>query len=257
VIEKPDGAARDDFAGVQRLGRRPRQEADGESDRRTLSRVVLADRHSLFRQGLRRILEETRRITIVGETNDGREAVCLVLKHRPRFLVMGLMMQELDGLAVLRRLNAEGCDTRTIVVSMLKEASIIRECFRSGADAFVPKTASLKDVYAALRTVASGQPYLSSSMKNCGVDDLAGPNPAARALKVGLLTSREREVLEFVAGGRTNASIAKTLGISPRTVDTHRTNLMRKLDIHNAVGLTRFAIENGLVVLPKQLDSII
>ena len=222
-------------------------------DQQTTLQVVLADEQLLFRQGLRLLLEESECIHIIGEASDGQNAVRLVLERQPQVLIVGLAMPQLDGLAVIRNLRARGCGTKVVVVSMFSDANVVRECFQSGANGYVPKTASLEDVCDALRMVISGRRYLSSQIGCCTLEGMDSVSPLMSLPNAECLTPREREILGLVAEGYTNQSIAEILGISPRTVDTHRTHLMSKLGIHDAVGLTRFAIAHDLTILPERL----
>lgn len=211
-------------------------------------RVVLADDHPVLRQGLRGLLEREGDLSVVGEAGDGREALDRVAQVRPDVLVLDLMMPGLGGLEVVRQVRAHHPSTLVVVLSMYANESYVVEAFRAGAGGYVLKKATSADLVRAIRAVAGGDRYLSPPLTELAIEDyLARSRPASDPYD--LLTTREREVLHLGAEGLTNPQIAQQLSVSPRTVEMHRANLMRKLGLQNQSELVRFAIQRGLIPL--------
>jgi DNA-binding NarL/FixJ family response regulator len=204
-------------------------------------RVVLADDHAIVRAGVRALLAPETDITVVAEAADGLEAVAQAEKHQPDVLLLDLTMPKLNGVEALSRVKAKAPRTRVLVLSMHAGAEFARPALRAGAHGYVVKGAGLDELVTALRQVAAGERFLDPLVE--GLDGPAGGDPVG----VEGLTPREREVLRRVAEGGTNRQIADELGLSPKTVDTHRTNLMRKLGVHDAQALTRLAMRHGLI----------
>src|ERR1700675_2336732 len=205
-------------------------------------RVILADDHLLVRQGLRMLLEKEH-IEVLGEASDGLEAIRLIQELLPDIAVLDLDMPRLDGLAVLREAARLSPQTRAIILTRHMEEPYAVEALRIGARGYVLKTQASTDLVAAIRHVERGEVYLSPKISKAVVQayltNTEGPN--------GELSVRERQVLQLVGEGHSTKKIASLLGISVKTVDTHRTKLMRKLDIHQTAGLVRYAIRHGLL----------
>jgi DNA-binding NarL/FixJ family response regulator len=208
--------------------------------------IVVADDHALVREGIRRLLETRPDLRVVGEASDGEEAIRVVLEKRPDLAILDLNMPGRSGLEAARLLHQSGSGTRVLVLSMLDDRSHVEEALRAGAAGYVAKSAPPEDLFAAVDAVRAGGSYLSGGVRQRMTEVLAGEAaPAPDGLS--LLTEREREVLALIAEGRSSREIAAGLGVSLKTVDSHRTNLMEKLDIHKVAGLVRFAIRSGLV----------
>jgi DNA-binding NarL/FixJ family response regulator len=179
---------------------------------------------------------------LVGEATDGVEAVELVTRHDVEVLLLDLGMPRMDGVEAIRRVVAARPSTRVVVRSMHAGPEHVRPALRAGAHGYVVKGAGLGDLVTAIRAVHAGERFLDAAAAAAVREGDAGAPDELAAL-----TAREREVLRLVALGHTNKSIASELELSPKTVDAHRTNLMRKLGIHDAQGLTRLAMRRGLV----------
>jgi DNA-binding NarL/FixJ family response regulator len=214
-----------------------------------MTTIVLADDHPIVRQGLRGLLESEPGFVIVGEADDGRAALELVERLQPDVAILDLMMPELNGLEVTRRALRSSPHTRIAILSMYSDEPHVLEALRAGAAAYVLKGTSTETLIFALREALAGRRYLSPPLSDRAVEVyLAQIGTAARPVdRYDLLTAREREVLELLARGESYAEIADKLIISPRTAETHRTNLMRKLDLKTAADITLYAVQRGLI----------
>ena len=214
-----------------------------------MTTIVLADDHPIVRQGMRGLLESEPGFVVVGEAGDGREAVELVERLQPDIAILDLMMPELNGLEVARRALRLSARTRVVILSMYSDEPHVLEALRAGAMAYVLKGTSTETLIYALREAMAGRRYLSPPLSDRAVEVyLAQIGTAARPTdRYELLTAREREVLELVARGASYAEIADKLTISPRTAETHRTNLMRKLDLKTTADITLYAVQRGLI----------
>jgi RNA polymerase sigma factor (sigma-70 family) len=210
-------------------------------------RVVLADDHRIVLAGLRAVLEAAGDIAVVAEALDGRAAIEAVLEHRPDVLLADLSMPGLNGVEAIRRVREAAPATRVLVLSMHAAPEYVRPALRAGASGYLVKGAGLDDLLRALRVVACGGRFLGPEAKR--VVDATEIEPALgeKVDDLDLLTPREREVLQLIAEGHTNRETAALLGVSQKTVETHRTRLMQKLDLHDTAALTRYALRRGLV----------
>jgi DNA-binding NarL/FixJ family response regulator len=206
-------------------------------------RILLADDHAVVRQGFKLILGAQPDMEIVGEAGNGREAVELAEKLRPDVAVMDVAMPELNGIEATRRICESAPRTRVLALSMHKDSVYVREILRAGARGYLLKDQIDSDLLAAVRAVAKGEGYLSPAVSDAVLNDyrkhVSDP--------IDLLTSREREVLQMIAEGKTNKEIATVLDLSVYTVDAHRGRIMEKLNLHSVNELVRFAVRNGLV----------
>jgi DNA-binding NarL/FixJ family response regulator len=208
--------------------------------------IVIADDHKIVREGLIRLLEAREDFTVVGEAANGHEAVALVMEKRPDIVLMDINMPKLSGIDATRQLGKAGCQSKILVLSMHESRVYVEEVLRAGASGYVVKNSASTDVHNAIDAVQSGASYLSPAITQQVVDAIARPGDA-RPAGVSMLTDREREVLTLIAEGLSSREIASDLGVSLKTIDSHRSNLMEKLDIHKVSGLVRFAIRVGLV----------
>lgn len=206
-------------------------------------RILLADDHAVVRQGFKMILGAQSDMEIVGEAGNGREAVELAEQLKPDVVVMDVAMPELNGIEATRRLAESVPHARVVALSMHKDSVYVREILRAGARGYLLKDSVAADLVSAVRAVARGEGYLSPSVSNAVLDDYRRhvTNP------IDLLTSREREVLQMLAEGKTNKEIATVLNLSVYTVDAHRGRIMEKLNFHSINELVRFALRNGLI----------
>jgi len=195
------------------------------------------------RQGFKMILTAQSDMEIVGEAGNGREAVEQAEQLKPDIVIMDVAMPELNGIEATRRLAASTPHARVIALSMHKDSVYVREILRAGARGYLLKDSGAGDLVSAIRAVASGESYLSPAVSNAVLDDYRKhvTNP------IDLLSSREREVLQMLAEGKTNKEIAVVLNLSVYTVDAHRGRIMEKLNVHSINELVRFAVRNGLI----------
>ncbi len=209
-------------------------------------RVVMADDHAIVRAGIRALLAAEGDVVIAAEAADGRAAVEAVERTHPDVLLMDLSMPGWNGVEAIRRAREVSPSTRVLVLSMHAAADYVRPALRAGASGYLVKGAGLDDLLRALRAVAAGERFFGPEATR--VVELDAADLAHRgADDLERLTPREREVLQLVAEGHTNREIAAALGLSPKTVDAHRTKVMQKLDLHDAQALTRFALRRGLI----------
>lgn len=209
-------------------------------------RVVIADDHALVREGIRHVLDAEPGIDVVAEASNGREAVELALLHTPDVVLLDITMPEETGLKAAARLRELLPSARVLLLSMHDHVEYVREGMRIGTHGYILKDSAGEELRAAIRAVHAGGTFFSPAV----VRRLTGSGadaPAPAAVSVDGLTPRERDVLVGIARGLTNKAIAGELGISPRTVEAHRESLMKKLQIHSVAGLTRLALEAGLV----------
>jgi len=208
--------------------------------------VILADDHRLVRSGIRSLLESIGGVTVVGETGDGREALELIEKHRPDIALLDVTMPGLNGLEVAARVEGVSPRTRVVILTMHAGETYVAQALRAGAAGFLLKDSAVYELEAALESVSDGGTYLSPAVsKKVVTSFLRGGAPPADPLES--LTARQREVLQMIAEGRSTKEIAADLGLSVKTVETHRAQIMERLDIHDVAGLVRFAIRAGLV----------
>lgn len=203
-------------------------------------RVAVVDDHAVVREGIRRVLEGEAGIRVVGEAGDGDAALELAARVEPDVLVVDVAMPGRTGLAVAAELSRRGSPTRVLVLSMHDEPQYLREARRAGARGYLLKDSSPALLRRAVRAVHAGDEVFPEALL-ARLDQPSPPSP------LDALTPREREVLERIVRGDTNKEIAARLGISPRTVETHRESLMQKLGIRTVAGLTRLALEEGMV----------
>lgn len=206
-------------------------------------RILLADDHAVVRQGFKMILAEQADMEIVGEAGNGREAVALAESLKPDIVVMDVAMPELNGIEATRRMAEAAPHARVVALSMHKDSVYVREILRAGARGYLLKDSVAGDLVSAVRAVARGEGYISPAVSNAVLDDYRRhvTNP------IDTLTSREREVLQMLAEGKTNKEIATILNLSVYTVDAHRGRIMEKLNLHSINEMVRFAVRNGLI----------
>lgn len=216
----------------------------------TVVRIVLADDHQVVRQGLRSLLEAEPDFQVIGETGDGLEAKLLVERLKPNVLVTDLMMPGLNGLELARQIASRHSTTRVVILSMHANEAYVMEALRNGATGYVLKESGAPDLILAVRAAASGQRFLSPPLSERAIESYIQKAEGGAVDSYETLTPREREVLQLAAEGHSNAEIAARLSISPRTAETHRGNLMRKLGLQGQTELIRYALRKG--VLPME-----
>ena len=211
-------------------------------------RILLADDHALMRRGIRDLLETDTEIDIIGEAGDGREAVQLADRLKPDVMIMDLAMPELNGLDAIRQIRKDVPEVELLVFSMHDSEELIREVFAAGARGYVLKSDVALYLIEAVKSLARHKPFFTPRISEAILHSLvsAGQNNVEPA-RPGPLSAREREILQLLAENKSNKDIAKTLGISVRTVETHRRSVMQKLDANSIVELVHYAIRNGIV----------
>lgn len=212
--------------------------------------ILLADDHPLVRSGLIKLLEPYKEFVIVGEAGDGEEAVALALKLKPDVVVIDLSMPRLNGVEATKKIKEQLTTTNVLVLTMYDNEEYVYQILKSGANGYVLKNSTKEQLATAIRTVAKGEKFFSPEvseimiqayLQRTGKREEQTETEGDSSLP---LTRREKEILILIGDGLNNAQIAEKLFISPRTVDTHRTNIMQKLDIHDSSKLVRFALLN-------------
>ncbi len=211
-------------------------------------RVLIADDHTLFRQGVRRLLEDSDVARVIGEAADGEQAVKQASELKPDVILMDISMPNLNGIEATRRILKENGDARILILTMHDNEKYIGQILRAGAAGYLLKDTPSADFLSAIRAVHRGDSYLSPSVSRKILDGLFQDTETRRqGGAFDTLTPRERQILTLLAEGKSNREIGELLFISPKTVDVHRTNIMKKLDIHSIVELVKYAIQQGLV----------
>ena len=211
-------------------------------------RIVIAEDHTILREGLRSLLSSNPNFEIVGEAEDGREAIRCVEKLKPNLILTDLSMPRMNGMEAIKEIKRESPETKVLVLTVHKAEEYILAAFRAGADGYLLKDSTHAELVMAVNKVLSGKHYISPEISEKVVEGyLEGKKALKSKTSWETLTQREREILKLIAEGYKNKEIADELCISAKTVEKHRANLMEKLNLHNAQALTAFAIEKGLV----------
>ena len=212
-------------------------------------RVLIVDDHTLFRAGLRAMLAEDPGIEIVGEADNGRDAIRAVAVLAPHLVLMDLSMPKMNGTEAITEIKRRNPDVRVLVVTLHTLEDYVQASLKAGADGYILKNATPDEFRVAIRSVLAGKTYLSMEVSAKVVQGYLGrANASGASSAYDSLTHREREVLKLAGEAKSNREIAEFLNLSVKTIEKHRTNLMAKLDVHNAAGLTAYAMEKGLVV---------
>ncbi len=203
-------------------------------------RLLLADDHAIFLQGLIKLLDAWPEANVVAEAADGREAWELILRHKPDVAVVDIKMPQMSGIEIAEQVRAQGLSTRVVLLTMHDEPALALEAEQAGVHGYVLKDNTFEELSKAIKTVASGRRYMSPSVSE--------KLQAFRLNSGGVtLSPREREVLKLIASGLSGKAIARALGISPKTVETHRVRLMTKLNLHSVADLVRYAVQTGFL----------
>ena len=208
-------------------------------------KVAIADDHKMFREGLKVLFALEENIEIVGEAEDGIEAIELVRRLNPDVIILDIEMPVKNGLDVAKELVEESFDTQILVLSRHTEKVYVSEMFSAGVKGYILKDSAVDELVHAIKTVMAGQTYCSAGLVGVVISDYSERLSGSPQK----LTAREREVLKLIAEGKQTKEIATELNVSIKTVETHRQRTMRKLDIHNAVELTKYAIREGIIIL--------
>ncbi len=214
-----------------------------------MTTILLADDHPIVRHGLKSILEAERGWSVVGEAASGTEVLQLVGTLRPEVLILDIWLPDLDGIEVLRKVRQLAAWSRVVMFSMDDRDSAVRSAMNGGAHSYVLKEAGASELVYAIHEVLAGRRYLSRSLTERAMSCYLQQASSDGANWAELLTSRERQVMQFAAQGASNVEIGHRLSISPRTVETHRTNIMRKLGLHTRAELITYALQHGILPL--------
>ena len=218
-------------------------------------KILFADDHGIVRDGLRSLFKSDTQFSIVGEASDGAEAVRLVEKHKPDVAILDISMPNVNGVEATRIIKKEHPETRILILTIHENEEYIQEMILAGADGYVLKNAEKKEIFDGVRTVANGGTFFSPNVSKVLLDGIVrrtrNKEPFPKGDE-GRLTKREIEVLRLIAEGHTSKQIADKLFLSVTTVNSHRTNIMKKLDIHETVGLVKYAIQKKLIEIRTQ-----
>lgn len=210
--------------------------------------LIIADNHTLVRAGFRALVEELPGVEVVGEADNGREALVLVESLKPQLVLMDIAMPEMNGLEATARISHDFPQVRVLIVSMHANEEYVYQALRSGASGYLLKDSGLKELEIAVRAIARGETYLCPAVSKYVVSDYVR-RLESEDTPLDHITPRQREILQLIVAGKSTKDIADILYISAKTVETHRAQLMDRLDIHDIAGLVRYAIRTGLVVL--------
>ena len=214
-------------------------------------RIVIAEDRNLVRQGIRALLEQSGEVQVVAEAATGEEAIQSVKEHQPDVIVMDLSMPRLDGAQAAERIIDMKLSTQIIILSMHADTTMVQQLLRRGVKGYLLKDAVTEELMLAVHSVSQGKLFLSPTISDSVMNMLLSPADNTAESAAGLLTPREREVLQLVAEGHTNNAIAGILSISVKTVEKHRANLMTKLEVNDLASLIRESIKHGLILLDE------
>jgi DNA-binding NarL/FixJ family response regulator len=212
-------------------------------------KILIADDHKMVREGLKTLLDKQVGMKVVGEASNGIQAVRLALELNPEVVIMDITMPDLNGIEATRRINAKKPGIKVIALSMHSDRRFMEEVLKNGASGYLLKDSAFDELAVAIRTVSKNQTYLSSQLADLVLKDYVSQLSRREPNAYSKLTPREREVLQMLAEGHTTKQVSIRLHVSIKTVETHRKQLMDKLDIHSIAGLTKYAIREGITKL--------
>lgn len=212
-------------------------------------RILIADDHGIVRQGLVSVIEKQRDMEIVGQAEDGQTAVELARELSPHVVIMDITMPGLNGVEATRQIVSRNPEIKVVILSMHPDGRIVREALQAGASGYVLKSYLLDDLLKAVHAVMQGEAYLSPQITNVVVKDYVGASAPSDEKKPTALTSRQRQILQLLAEGKSTKQIAHILHISPKTSDAARRKIMNKLNISSMPELTKYAVREGLTSL--------
>jgi len=211
--------------------------------------VLIADDHGIVRQGLRALLEKSPDVSVVGEASDGREAVRLAAELRPNIVVMDIAMPMLNGVDATSQILSRDPEIKVIILSMHSDESYILRALSAGAKGYLLKDSAEGDILPAVQTVAKGRPYFSPVIASTLLDEYLQTMKKNKVRdSYDLLSEREKEVLQLLAEGKSNKEVASVLNLSPYTIESHRTSLMQKLNLHNTAEIVLYAVRKNIIV---------
>jgi len=211
-------------------------------------KMIIVEDHQLLREGLKNMISDFENIEIVGEAGDGLKAIQKIRKIQPDIILLDLSMPKMDGMSIIKAVKSQFPDIKILVLTIHEGDHYVLEAFDAGADGYCIKNASCKELELAIKSVIEGKRYLSPAITSNILEGyIEGQKKLKEKSTWDMVTQREREILKLVAEGYPNKEIAEFLNISVKTVEKHRANIMKKLDIHNVASLTAYAIERGLI----------
>jgi DNA-binding NarL/FixJ family response regulator len=210
-------------------------------------RILIADDHEVARKGIRALLEAHPGWEVCGEAADGREAVKSASRLKPDLILLDIAMPSLNGLDATRQILAEAPDALVLILTMHDSEQVVREVLAAGARGFLLKSDAGRDLVSAVEALQMRRTFFTTKVAQLVLEGYLHPGPESEPPLRSMLTPREREVIQLLAEGKTTKEVATTLNLSVKTAETHRTNLMRKLDLHSVVDLTLYAVRNGIV----------
>ncbi len=214
--------------------------------------VILAEDHHLVRQGIRALLEKTEDIQVIEEAGDGQEAVELTALLKPDVLLMDIAMPRMNGIQATERICVQCPGTQVVILSMYSDDSLVSQALQSGARGYLLKRSITDELLIAVRAAHRGEIFLSPAISKTILEDfLTQQAVSGESTPIDRLTPRQRQVMQLIAEGNTNAAIAQNLGVSIKTIEKHRTNLMDKLDVHDLAALVRLAVKHKLIFLDE------
>ena len=215
-----------------------------------MNTAIIIEDQRILRELICKVLENFPFLEVIATTGDGAEGYNLCLQHNPDFIVLDIMLPSLNGVEILRRLKAEKPHNNILVFSGVQSPDLVKQIMETGINGYVEKDAGLEELEKAIRLVANGETYFGTRVMEAVREIMFNPREDG---SLESLTSREREIIQLVAESHSTKEIAAKLNISAKTTDTHRANIMKKLDIHDVAGLTRFAIYNRLISTPERV----
>jgi len=215
-----------------------------------IQKILIAEDHAILREGLRALLSSTPELEVIGEAEDGKEAITLARQLKPHLVLMDLNMPNINGTEAMRSIRRHNPEIKIIALTVHKTEEYVRATLDAGASGYVLKDDTHHDLLTAITSVRKGKVYLSPGICDKVINGFLGPNTAtASTSSWSQLTVREREVTKLIAEGKKSREVAEYLSVSLKTVEKHRSNLMRKLDLHSVSEITKYAIANSLVSL--------